>query len=139
MERDFIYNFIRQNKYAVISSIANNLKPEAALIGIAVSEDLEIIFDTVNTSRKYANILSNPKVALVIGWNDARTLQYEGEAMELTEPSDDAYREIYYQAFPDGRERTVTWPGLVHFKIKPTWIRYNDFSEPKTIKEMSFE
>ncbi len=139
MERDFIYNFIRQHKYAVISSIANNLKPEAALIGVAVSEDLEIIFDTVNTSRKYANILSNPKVALVIGWSDARTLQYEGEAMELTEPSDDAYREIYYKAFPDGRERTETWPGLVHFKIKPTWIRYSDFTEHKTIKEMSFE
>ena len=29
--------------------------------------------------------------------------------------------------FPDGRER-LTWPGLIHVRVKPLWIRYSNFS-----------
>jgi pyridoxine/pyridoxamine 5'-phosphate oxidase len=138
MTKDFVYEFIKQYNLAVISTISLNSKPEAALIGIAVSEDLEIIFDTVKTSRKYQNLLQNPSAALVIGWDNETTVQYEGIATELNGADVQYYKEIYFEVYPDGRERDKTWPDIVHFKITPKWIRYSNFNEPVIIEEMNF-
>jgi uncharacterized pyridoxamine 5'-phosphate oxidase family protein len=138
MTKDFLYNFIKQHRLAVISTISKEQKPESALVGFAVSESLEIVFDTVKTSRKYQNMLQNPHVAVVIGWDNETTVQYEGLACELTGEEGRHLKEIYFEAYPDGRERAETWPGLVHFKIKPKWIRYCNFNEPVIIEEMRF-
>jgi general stress protein 26 len=137
--KDLIYQFISHNKLAVVSTIGKDNKPESALVGIAVSTSLEIIFDTVKTSRKYHNILTNKHVAVVIGWDDETTVQYEGEAEVLSNDSaSDNYRQIYYTAWPDGRERAETWPGLVHIRIAPKWARYSNFNEPSVIQEVTF-
>lgn len=137
--QETIYQFVSQHKLAVVSTINSSGKPEAALVGIAVSDQLEIIFDTVASSRKYANILKNAYVALVIGWDDETTVQYEGRAEVLGDHAEaDKYREIYYSAWPDGRERTESWAGLVHIKIMPEWIRFSNFNNPVKIEEIRF-
>jgi general stress protein 26 len=137
--REVIYNFINNHKLGVVSSINADGKSESALVGIAVSEQLEIIFDTVISSRKYKNITANPFVSLVIGWDNERTVQYEGEAELLSDDaSSEHYREIYYTIWPDGRARAATWPGLVHIKVAPKWIRYSNFNEPVSIEEIRF-
>jgi pyridoxine/pyridoxamine 5'-phosphate oxidase len=138
MTKDEVYDFMKQHKLAVLSTVASDGKPESALVDVAVSAELEIVFDTVNTSRKYENLLQNPGVALVIGWDDETTVQFEGIATELTGPEDDHYREIYYGAYPDGRERAKTWAGLVHFKVRPKWLRYSNFNEPVVVEEIMF-
>ncbi len=99
MTKEFIYNFIKQHKLAVVSTLSIDNKPEAALVGFAISEDLEIVFDTVKTSRKYQNLLQNSAVAVVIGWDNETTVQYEGIATELTGPEADHYREKYILRF----------------------------------------
>jgi general stress protein 26 len=137
MTREFIYDFIKQHCLAVLSTLSDGNKPEAALIGIAVSENLEVIFDTVKTSRKYKNLVKNPEVALVIGWDNETTVQYEGVAADLNCIGDEYYKEIYFGVYPDGRERAKTWPDIVHFKITPNWIRYSNFNEPVIIEEMN--
>lgn len=137
--KELIYQFISQNKLAVVSTIGKDGKPESALVGIAVSTSLEIIFDTVKTSRKYHNLLANKHVAVVVGWDNEATLQYEGETDVLGNDNDaDNYRQIYYTAWPDGRQRAETWPGLVHVRIKPKWARYSNFNEPVVIEEITF-
>jgi pyridoxine/pyridoxamine 5'-phosphate oxidase len=136
MTKAFILDFMKQHALAVISTIAEDNTPEAALVGIAVSEDLEIIFDTVKTSRKYLNLLQNPRVAVVIGWDNETTVQYEGIATELSGPDADGYKEVYFNVYPDGRERAVTWKHIVHFKISPGWIRYSNFNEGGGVEEM---
>jgi uncharacterized pyridoxamine 5'-phosphate oxidase family protein len=80
MTTNFLFNFISKNKYAVLSTVTKDNLPEAALIGIAVTADLQIIFDTVSNSRKYHNIIANPAIAFVVGWDNERTIQYEGNA-----------------------------------------------------------
>lgn len=137
MIKDFIYSFIREHKLAVISTLSNAGTPEAALVGIGISNNLEIVFDTIKTSRKYLNLLRNPKVAVVIGWDNETTVQYEGTATELSGEHADYFKEIYFTAYPDGRERDKTWPDIVHFKITPQWIRYSNYNEPVTIGEMT--
>jgi hypothetical protein len=59
-----MYAFLRRHRLAVISTVNPAASPQASLIGIAVTEALEIIFDTVSTSRKFASLLADPRVTL---------------------------------------------------------------------------
>jgi len=83
MTREFIYDQIRQFRLAVLATTSGDHQPEAAVVGIAITRELEIVFDTVRSSRKYHNLIAQPKVALVIGWKDETTIQFEGEVVEL--------------------------------------------------------
>ena len=138
--KDLVYQFIHHHQLGVVSTTGRDGKPEAALVGIAVSGNLDIIFDTLKTSRKYHNILSDRRVAIVVGWDNETTVQFEGEAEVLGGPTMPPITtgQTYYAAFPDGLERAETWPGLVHIKVTPKWIRYSNFNEPVVIKEMEF-
>ncbi|HML15800.1 MAG TPA: pyridoxamine 5'-phosphate oxidase family protein [Bryobacteraceae bacterium] len=134
MTKQELYAFLASRDLAVLATIDAAYAPEAALVAFAVTPDLEIVFDTVKSSRKYLNLVANPRVALVIGWDDEVTMQYEGEA----EPARHDDREIYFRKFPDGRDR-LKWPGIVHFKIRPRWIRYCDYKKTsERIFEMTF-
>jgi len=137
MTKEFLYQFIAKNKLAVIASVAGT-RPEAAVVGIAVTTDLKIIFDTVSTSRKYHNLVKNPAIALVIGWDKEQTLQYEGLAKIPGAAELDGLLETYFRVFPDGRERKASWKDIAYFVVEPKWIRYSDFNEPQRIEEFSF-
>jgi hypothetical protein len=54
-------------RYGVVSSLAADGEPHSALVGIAVSPALEIIFDTVKSSRKYGNLIAHPACSFVGG------------------------------------------------------------------------
>lgn len=139
MTKEFCFAFLQSHRLAVLATAAaEDMRPQAALVGIAVTPDLEIVFDTVRSSRKYDNLLANPRVALVIGWRNETSVQYEGIAVELAPAEGAEYREAYYAVFPDGRQRTAEWEGLTHFVIRPSWIRYSNFNSPAVIEEMRF-
>lgn len=133
-----LYEFIAGCKLGVISSLSTSGEVQSALVGLAVTEDLEIIFDTVTTSRKYPNLIKNPRCSLVIGWEGERTLQFEGTAAELQGVELQRCQKVYFAAWPDGPSR-MAWPGIVYFRVKPIWIRYSDFdARPPLIQEFSF-
>jgi general stress protein 26 len=136
-----VYRFVSDptNKLAVLSSIASGGSPQSALIGIAATSELEIFFDTVRDSRKYANLIADSRCAFVIGTNSAVTVQYEGVAREVTEPEQLAQlKQVYFGAFPDGPSREA-WPGIVYFAVKPTWLRFSDYGEtPPVIETLRF-
>jgi hypothetical protein len=105
--------------------------PESAVVGIAVSDAFEIVFDTVDTSRKARNLRERTGIAFVIGGlaaGDERTVQYEGVADEPTGVDHARLTELYYTVFPDGRER-LTWSGLIYLRATPTWLRYSDYNK----------
>jgi general stress protein 26 len=137
IDQDTVYQYLSKQRLAVISSVSESGSPESALIGVGVTPGLEIVFDTLDSSRKYKNIIQNPIVSLVIGWDNEISVQYEGIATLLTD-ADEYYREVYYDAYPDGRDRASTWRGLVQFKVSPKWIRYSNFNEPVLIEESWF-
>jgi len=65
-------------------------------------------------------------------------VQYEGEAIELNGPDAERYRKVYFEVWPECRPH-LSWPGIVHFVVKPRWIRYSDFAqEPPLIREFTF-
>jgi nitroimidazol reductase NimA-like FMN-containing flavoprotein (pyridoxamine 5'-phosphate oxidase superfamily) len=139
MTRKFIYDLLRHYRLAVLATTNGENQPEAALIGFAVTSELEIVFDTVKNSRKYGNLSRRPKVALVIGWDNEITIQYEGEAIELVEDNGNGYKEAYYSVFPTGRQRATDSENLVYFVVKPGWIRYSNFNDPACIEEIRFD
>jgi hypothetical protein len=96
-------------------------------VGVAITDALEIVFDTLSSTRKYTNLSNNSKIALVIGWDHDVTAQIEGWVDFPTGPDLERVREIYLQAFPDGRDRLL-WPGIIHARVRPTWVRYSDFT-----------
>ena len=136
MTRAELYTFLRNHRLAVISTIGAT-SPQAAVIGIAVTPALDIIFDTLATSRKYANLSADPRVALAIGWDAEETVQYEGSAEPLSGRELDACKLDYFAVWPDGRERE-RWPDIAYVRVRPRWIRYSDFGQtPPRIEELT--
>ncbi len=79
-----VHDFIAQQKLAVLSTTNAANSSQSALIGIAVTPELEIVFDTLKSSRKYPNLTLHPPCSCVIGWTGEQTVQYEGDARELS-------------------------------------------------------
>jgi hypothetical protein len=130
--------FLRTHRFAVQASAGASAAPQAAVIGFAVTDGFEIVFDTLGSTRKARNLRANPRLALVIGGLDAgdeRTVQYEGLADEPSGVERERIKAAYYAVFPDGPSR-ANWPGLIYVRVKPTWIRYSDFnvSPPQIIE-----
>jgi hypothetical protein len=48
------------------------------------------------------------------------------------------YLETYFARWPDGRARAAL-PGITHFCVRPTWMRYSDFNQaPWLVEEFPF-
>ena len=140
MSESDLYAFMAKHRLAVLGTISDAAAPQAALVGIAISPQLEIIFDTVKSSRKYPNLIARPACSFVVGgWGSGeQTVQYEGKAEELQSPKLAQYQAIYFDVYPDGPAR-MSWPGIVYFVVRPTWIRYSDFDQsPPLIREFTF-
>ena len=133
-----LYAFLTQFRLGVLGTIGPAGAPQSALVGIAITPTLEIVFDTVKSSRKYPNLVARPRCSFVVGWDGEQTVQFEGEAEELKSPDLERYQATYFQAWPDGPAR-MAWPGIVYFVARPTWIRYSDFDRnPPFLQEFTF-
>ncbi len=87
--------FMRMNRLAVEASVSPASAAQAAIVGIAVTDAFELVFDTLDSTRKVANLRINPRLAFVIGGimpGDERTVQYEGVADEPAGPERDRIR-----------------------------------------------
>jgi len=142
MTREALLAFMRSERYAVQASVSTGQSPQAAVVGIAVSDSFEIVFDTSSRSRKATNLQRNAAIAFVIGGTqdgDERTVQYEGLATFPTGDELQRAQELYFGVFPDGRDR-LAWPGLIHIRVMPVWIRYSDFNaQPPEIVEFEVD
>ena len=133
--------FVRRHPIAVEATLSPTGPPQAAAIGVAVSDDLEIVFDALGSSRKCRNLRRDPRISLVIGWDpdEACTLQLEGIADEPSVEDLDRLKAIYFRQYPDGVDRQ-TWPGITYVRVRPTWIRFSDYSAtPPRIVELRGE
>jgi hypothetical protein len=138
MDKPALYHFLSQHRYGVVSSISERGVPQSALVGIAVTTDLEIVFDTLRTTRKYRNLIARPACSFVIGWSGEQTVQLEGIAIEPTGSDLESYQAVYFSVWEDGPAR-MNWPHLTYIVVKPHWIRYSDFDQnPPLIEELDY-
>ncbi len=138
MDVQQVFKFLDGERLGVLATVADDGTPQAALMGVAATPELELIFDTVKSSRKYPNLKKNPRVAFVIGCSSEVTVQYEGIAEELAGESLAKYKKIYFAKFTDGPEREA-WPGITYFVVRPKWVRYCDYNpKNRRIEEQKF-
>jgi PPOX class probable F420-dependent enzyme len=135
VDRAELLAFLRSQRLMVEATVSAGGKAQAAVVGYAVSDELELVFDTLTSTRKYQNLRRDPRIAVVIGW-DQVTVQLEGDA-DFPEGSElERLRQCYFATYPDGRER-MAWPGITYVRVRPRWVRYSDFrQEPPRIEEV---
>lgn len=138
MTRAELLSFLRSHRYAVQSSVSARGTPQAAVVGVAVSDTFEVVFDTLQASRKARNLIANPAVALVFGSmapDAARTVQLEGVADFPSGRERDRLIALYLSLFPDGVQRQ-SLPDLTYVRVIPRWLRDADYSvAPPRIEE----
>jgi methyltransferase (TIGR00027 family) len=136
-----ILAFMSAHSMAVQASVSMWNAPQAAAVGVIVTDAFELFFDTVDSTRKVGNLRANPRVAFVIGGlaeGEERTVQYEGVVDEPTGQELDDLKTRYFARFPDGPDRQA-WPGLTYLRARPRWIRFSDFHQtPPEIVELTF-
>jgi pyridoxine/pyridoxamine 5'-phosphate oxidase len=138
MTKAGLRDFIAQRSLAVLATTSPTGLPQSALVGIAVTNELEIIFDTVASSRKYRNLIHNSAAALVIGWTGEATVQYEGVVTRPVGEELERYKEVYFAKLPDCVSHQ-SWPDIAYFAVRPKWIRYSDYDQqPAIIEEFTF-
>jgi hypothetical protein len=134
-----VYQFMSKQKLGVLGTLSSGGSSQSALVGIAVTPELEIIFDTVKSSRKFRNLMSNSGCSFVVGWTGEITVQHEGEAHQPEGAVLAHYQEVYFARWPECRSH-LSWPGITYFVVRPKWIRYSDFDQnPPFIEEFTFE
>jgi hypothetical protein len=140
MDAPRLLDFLRQHRVAVEASVSLGGGAQAAVVGVAFTDRFEVVFDTLASSRKAHNLRQNPKLALVVGGllaGDERTVQYEGVADEPSGSDLERLKQTYYAVYPDGPSRLL-WPGLIYVRVRPSWIRYSDYSlDPPQIVEFT--
>lgn len=133
MEQSELLAYLRSQRLGVLGTLAPSGELQAALVGYAVTPGLQIVFDTLQTTRKYRNMMANPRVSFTVGntagHGDERTAQYEGIAEELAGESLSRLQPIYFATWPDCIAHKQ-WPHITWIAIRPLWIRYSDFNIP---------
>ena len=134
MENDKLFQFVNRCAYGVISYLGDDNSPRSAVVGIAVTSDLEIVFDTVESSRKVPAIDRDGRVSLAC-WEGVTTVQYEGLARRISSTVLGEYHRAYFAKFTDGPAR-LKWPGITYYAVAPKWIRYTGYNQspPETIE-----
>ena len=141
-DRQTIASFLHSQPMATISTIdAESKGPQSALIAFAEFEGLNLIFETFSGTRKFTNLQTDPRVALVIGWATDKphyiTVQYEGIARPVSDDMADHYRDIFLAKDTPCTAEFLRHPHVRLFTVKPSWIRYSDYrNETPHIIEM---
>ena len=134
MTLEEVFGIAKRKRFLVVSTVNEAGAPEAALMGYALTQTNEIVFDTLASSRKAVNLARNSAVALVIGWDDQISLQIEGEARRPVGDDLASAKSAYFREWPDGRARE-TWPDIVYLVVKPKRIRYSNYAAGRPVVE----
>jgi general stress protein 26 len=131
-----VFDIARRKRFVVVSTVDEAGAPEAALMGFALTQAKEIVFDTLSTSRKVVNLARNPAAALVIGWDHNISLQIEGLARRPTGDDLASAKAAYFREWPDGRSRE-NWPNIAYVVVRPKWVRYSNYSGAPVVEEFT--
>lgn len=137
-DQEIVRDFINEHGLAVVSTVSSDYLPASAVVGIFSNSKMEVFFGTFKSSKKHQNLEKNAMVSLVIGWDQGKTVQYQGEAKKLTGAAEDEFKEAHL-AHMSTIAKYVEKDEAVFYKITPRSIKYTDLSkDPWDIIELSF-
>lgn len=135
MNKQKIDDFLRKNDLCVLATASKSGKPQAAVLAYVFKDNSLYVFTEIST-RKYQNIVENNQVSVVVGgFKDDPTVQLDGTIIELSLGEGIKTKESVLNLHPE-------WKGYFDspdgrwFAIKPSWMRYSNFSvNPPEIEE----
>jgi hypothetical protein len=131
--------FVRRHGHALLATRGPDDTVQTATLAVAITDEAEFILEISVHSQRYANILAFEQVALKVGADEPITVESEGVADVLTEAERDRCLRVYFQQFPQARERALQ-PDIAHVRIRPYWVRVNDLSpESYGVQEVRLE
>lgn len=133
--RENILAFLANHKECVMATVDENGRPQAATVGFSETPQLGLTIGTSKGSRKYQNILRDPHVAVVVGFEGNTTVQYQGTARELNGEELLIRLKLHFQKIPDAQHFQED-PDQVYLAIDPTWVRYTDYSQLDSVEEL---
>ena len=131
--------FMRAHQSGVLATAEKDAQPHASAVYYTTDDDFNVYFLTLVSSRKYAAIQSNPRVAFSVGTQDVpQTMQLEGVADELRYEDENNQQlaqvanvlmsaSTYYAPLT-----TLDRAGVRLMRITPNWIRWADYASGKT-------
>jgi pyridoxine/pyridoxamine 5'-phosphate oxidase len=138
-DKEIIQELIKTNQLMVLSTVTSDFLPQSAVVGFVELDNFELVFGTSNESRKYTNLMKNSRVSAVIGWEKGKTVQYEGEAKEITDENERKELVNKYLSKTSSAAKYLSDSSEAIFKITPKWIRYTDLSvDPWNIILLTF-
>lgn len=101
-------SLLASQKLAVVATQTDG-QPYASLVAFVATDDLrQIFFVTARTTRKFSNLISNPRVAVLVNsstnqesdFHDAISITVTGNAEEIKDPERQAILELYLAKHP---------------------------------------
>jgi general stress protein 26 len=115
--------------HGVLGYLDASGNPDSAFVGFSATSELDIIFGTSDTSRKFSRILENPQVSFNVTDKDQRyTVQLKGTVEEIPKSELEPYEEDHYAKLGDFSRKFKDMPDQHFFLIRPTWLRFSDCS-----------
>jgi hypothetical protein len=131
--------FVRRHGHALLATRGPDGTVQTATVAVAITDEAEFVLEVSVHSQRYANILAFAQVALKVGADEPITVESEGVADVLAEAERDRCLRVYFQQFPEARERALQ-PDIAHVRIRPRWARVNDLSpESYGVQEIPLE
>src|ERR1700729_645309 len=78
MTLEEVFDIAKSKRYLVVSTVDESGAPESALMGFALTQAKEFVFDTLSTSRQGVNLAPNPAAGVVVGLEYYISFQNQG-------------------------------------------------------------
>lgn len=128
--------FLKAHDLGALATVAENGDPRVRLLYYVTDDACNLYFMTLAHTRKSTEIRTDGRAAFTVASDDAsHTLQIEGVFEEMTDTATfgPVLVELTKHLFPDDHAPApITKFGTdtpVLFKLKPTWIRWADFTK----------
>lgn len=122
-----VYDFLQKEHLCVISTVSIDNTPQSAVMAFSQTKNLEIIFQTPNTTRKYNNLKKNKNISIATGWSldEFITVQYDGVANEIASEKLDEVRQIHVSKNETSKKYAYIEENKF-FIVEPKFIKYSD-------------
>ena len=123
MTRADLVRLLREHRLAVVSTVGPDGGPQSAVVGCAISDDLEIVFDTLEDTRKARNLRAEPRCVVttdsptepVVVEGVAETVRDLGAIQELVARMNAKYSSDITVEFMDPDVNAT-------FCVRPRWV-----------------
>lgn len=137
--RSRIAAFLATRLHGVISTVHADGSVESALVAISnAPDDVSITFATLDSTRKFSNIVRDPRVAFVVTDDESIEVQFEGRARVTEGHEREQCKNMHVTKNPRAAKHANV-PGQQFISVEPTWIRYTDrTNDPHVSEELRF-